>query len=97
VEVQKTCGLLQLTQIGGRSSGEEESTSLTSTIERQLMSIKTRMLKANKLLFTRSIMAGTRDGESFILTKLPRLDPRDTTVNLVSISIDQCSSDQDFQ
>jgi hypothetical protein len=61
------------------------------------MSIKARMKKVTRLLFGRNIMAGTRDGESFILTKLPRLDPRDTTVNLVSISIDQCSSDLDSQ
>jgi hypothetical protein len=97
VEVQRTCGLLLLPQIGGRSSGEEDNTSLTSITRRQLMSIKIKMLKDKRLLFTRSIMAGTRDGESFILTKLPRLDPRDMTVNLDSISIDQCSSDQDFQ
>jgi hypothetical protein len=55
------------------------------------------MLKDNKLLSGKSIMAGTRDGESFILTKHPRLDPRDMTANLDSISIDQCSSDLDFQ
>jgi hypothetical protein len=54
-------------------------------------------LKDKRLLFGKSIMAGTRDGESFILTKHPRLDQRDMTVNLDSISIDKCSSDLDSQ
>jgi hypothetical protein len=97
VEVQRICGLLQLTLTGGRSSGEEESTSLTSITRRQLMSIKIRILKDNKLLSGRNIMAGTRDGESCMLTKHPRLDPRDMTVNMDSISIDHCSGDQDSQ
>jgi hypothetical protein len=57
VEVQRICGLHQQPQIGGRSSGEEANTSLTSIMERQLMSIKTRILKDKRLLFGRNIMA----------------------------------------
>jgi len=97
VEVQKICGLLLQPPNGGKSGGEEESTSLTSRTIRHLMSIKERMLKDNRLLHGKSIMAGTRDGELSMLTKLLRLDPRDMTVNGASISIDHYSSDQDFQ
>jgi hypothetical protein len=60
------------------------------------MSIKTRILKDNKLLSGRNIMDGTRDGELSMLTRPPRLDPRDMTVDLDSISIDHSSGDQDF-
>jgi hypothetical protein len=55
------------------------------------------MLKDKKLLFIKDIMAGTKDGELFILTKLPRKEPRDMTENMDSTSIDHSTSDQDFQ
>jgi hypothetical protein len=97
VVVQRISGLLLQAHNGGRSSGEEVKTSLTSITRRYLMSSKTRMLKDKNVLSGRDTMAGTRDGELSMLIKLPRLDPRDMTVNMDSILIDQCSSDQDFQ
>jgi hypothetical protein len=42
-------------------------------------------------------MAGTRDGQSSMLTKLQRLDQRDMTVNMDSISIEHSTSDQECQ
>jgi hypothetical protein len=42
------------------------------------MSIKERMLKDNKLLSGRDIMAGTKDGRSSMLTKQPRKEPQDS-------------------
>jgi hypothetical protein len=97
VEVHKRFGLLQQPQIGGRSSGEEVKTSLTSITRRYSMFIKRRMLKDKNVLFIKDIMAGTKDGELSMLTKLPRLDQRDMTVNMDSTSIDHYSSDQDSQ
>jgi hypothetical protein len=42
-------------------------------------------------------MAGIRDGQSSMLTKLLRLDQRDMTVNMDSTSIDHSTSDQECQ
>jgi hypothetical protein len=61
------------------------------------MSIKTRILKDKRLSSGRDITAGTRDGESSMLTNLPRKEPRDMIVNTDSISIEHSTSDQDFQ
>jgi hypothetical protein len=61
------------------------------------MSIKRRMLKDKNVLFIKDIMAGTRDGESFMLTKLPRLDQRDMIKSMDSTSIEHSTSDQDSQ
>jgi hypothetical protein len=57
----------ELTLDGGKSSSTKENTSSISSTRRQLMSIKTRILKDKRLSSGRSIMAGTRDGELSIL------------------------------
>jgi hypothetical protein len=85
------------TPIGGRSSGEEVKTSLTSTTRRLLMSTKTRILKDKRLLYGRDIMVGTKDGESSILTKQPRKEHQDSIKSMDCTSTDHSSSDPDFQ
>jgi hypothetical protein len=86
----------ELTPTGGRSSGEEVKTSSISITKRLLMSTKTRILKVKRLLSGRDIMAGTRDGESCILTNQRRKDRVDLTENTDCISTDHSISDQDF-
>jgi hypothetical protein len=56
-----------------------DQTSSTSEIERLLMSIKVKMQKDKKLLSGRDTTMSIRDGELFILTKLPRSNQRVTT------------------
>jgi hypothetical protein len=87
----------ELTPTGGRSSGEEVNTSSTSITRRQLMSTKERIEKDKRLLYGESTMAGIRDGESCILTNLPRKDQVDSTKNMDCTSTDHSSSDPDFQ
>jgi hypothetical protein len=61
------------------------------------MSFKERILKDKSVLCIKSIMDLIRDGKLSTLTKLPRRDPRDLTVNTDSTSIDHSTSDQDSQ
>jgi hypothetical protein len=88
---------LELTPTGGRSSGEEENTSLTFTTRRLLMFTKTRILKDKRLLSGESTTAGIRDGESCILTNLPRRELLDSIKSMDCTSTDHSSSDPDFQ
>jgi hypothetical protein len=67
----------ELTPTGGRSSYTEVKTSLTSKTRRYSMSIKRKILKDKNVLFTEDTMAGTKDGESSMLTKLLRKELRD--------------------
>jgi hypothetical protein len=97
MEVHRQSMSQELTPIGGKSSGEEVKTSSTSTTRRLLMFTKTRILKDKRLLYGRDTTAGTRDGELSILTKQPRREHLEWTVNMDSISIDHSSSDPDFQ
>jgi hypothetical protein len=94
---QRISGLPAPTHNGTRSSGEEESTSLTSITRRHLMFSKERMLKDKRLSSGRSTMDSTRDGELSTLTKLPRKDHLDMTVNTDSTSTELSTSDQDSQ
>jgi hypothetical protein len=89
----------ELTQDGGRSGGEEVNTSSISETRRLLMSTKTRILKDKRSLSGESTMAGTRDGELFILiqSNTRRKELQDGMENMDSISIELCTSDQDFQ
>jgi hypothetical protein len=96
VDLKKST-LHQLTPTGGRSSGEEENTSLTFIIRRLLMFTKTRIEKDKRSSSGRDIMAGTKDGELSILTNLSKKELPEWTVNMDSISIDHSSSDPDFQ
>jgi hypothetical protein len=59
------------------------------------MSSKERILKDKSVLCIKSIMDLIRDGKLSTLTKLPRRDPRDLTVNTDSTSIDHSTLDQD--
>jgi hypothetical protein len=97
MEPRKKFKLPQLTPIGGRSSGEEENTSSISTTRSHLMSIKIMILKDNKLSSGRNTMAGIKDGELHMSTKLRKKLLRDMTVNTDSTSTEHCTSDQDFQ
>jgi hypothetical protein len=97
MEVHRQSMSQELTPTGGGSSGEEVKTLLTSTTRRLLMSIKRRILKDKRLLFTEDTMAGIRDGELSILTNQPRRELLVWTMNMDSISIDHSSSDPDFQ
>jgi hypothetical protein len=84
--VHKKFTLHQLTPTGGRSSCTEVKTSLTSKTRRYLMSIKRKILKDKNVLFIEDTMAGTRDGESSMLTKQPRKEPQDSIKSMDSIS-----------
>jgi hypothetical protein len=86
-----------LTQIGGRSSGTEEKTSLTSIIERYLMFHMEKMLKDKLSGFGTDIIRPIRDGELSMLTKLRRKEEVDTTVNTDSTSTELSTSDQECQ
>jgi hypothetical protein len=61
------------------------------------MSIKRRTLKDKRLLFIEDIMAGTRDGELFILTKQRKKLLKDMIESMDSTSIDHSTLDQDSQ
>jgi hypothetical protein len=61
------------------------------------MSIKERMLKDNKLLSGRDIMAGTKDGQLSTQTNQPRRELLDMIKNTDSISTEHSTSDLDFQ
>jgi hypothetical protein len=58
---------------------------------------KERMLKDKRLLSGRDIMVLTKDGELSILTKLPRKEEVDSTLNTDSTSTELSISDQDSQ
>jgi hypothetical protein len=87
----------ELTQIGGRSSYSKENTSLISKTRRQLMSIRTRILRDKRLSSGEDTMAGTKDGELSMLTKQRRKEVQDGIQDMDSTSIDHSSSDQNFQ
>jgi hypothetical protein len=53
--------------------------------------------KLNQLLPIRVIMEETRSGKLYILKMPPRLKPMESMKNLVSISIDHSTSDQECQ
>jgi len=85
------------TPTGGRSSDMKESISSTGQTVRHLMFQEEKTLKDKQFGYGRSTVEPTRDGRFSILTKLQRLQRKDSTKNLDSISTDHSISDQDFQ
>jgi len=53
------------------------------------------MLRDKLSEYSKTATVSTKDGESFILTKLKKLKPRDSTKSLASTSTDHSISDQD--
>jgi hypothetical protein len=86
-----------LTLTGGKSSSIEVKTSSTFRTERFLMLREAVIQKDKKFLSGTDTTEPTRDGESSILIKLERTEPRVTTTNGASISADHSTSDQDSQ
>ena len=92
-----TCRSGAPTLDGSNSSSTKRVNSSIGPTIRFLMSLQAKMKKVKQLVSKTTLARATRNGEFYILTKLPRLKPRDSTKNSVSISIDHSTSDQDFQ
>jgi hypothetical protein len=82
---------------GGNSSSMKVNSSQISRTIKFLMSLEEKMRNTDKLLFTRGMVARTRDGRSYILMKLKQTKKKELARLLDSISIDHSTSDQDFQ
>jgi hypothetical protein len=89
--------LLAPTQIGGKSGGEEDLTSSMFTTRRYLMFQVEKILKDKEFGHGIDTTKLTRDGELSMLTKLRRKEEVDSTLNMVSISTEHSTSDQDSQ
>jgi hypothetical protein len=73
------------------------NTSLTFKTTKLLMSMVAKMMKQEKSLSGESTTEPTRDGRSFILIRLERLQLKDSTKTLYSTSIDHSTLSQDSQ
>ena len=75
----------------------KENNSSIGKTEEHLMSTVAKMKKEDQLLFGRSMVARTRNGQLFISIKQRKNKPQDFIKIMVCIATDHSTSDPDFQ